>query len=323
MARILVTEDITGNAMEGLKKNYDVIFDRDLWKDSARLKNAVSNVDALIVRNQTLVTKDLIKKALMLKVIGRAGVGYDNIDVQAASERGIVVCYTPEENAVSVAEMVMTLLLALSKKVIEADCSTKTGNWERKRFTGTEVFDKILGILGLGRIGTRVALRAKAFGMQILACDKYITVNSLNITETGAKLVPLEELLQKSDFITIHLPLTEQTRELLDYQKLCLMKATAFIINTSRGEIIKENDLYRVLQEKKLAGAALDVREKEPSDKSPLNQLDNVILTPHISAFTHEAQERVVEAVCDDVNRVLSEQPALRYVNFPVFKQIQ
>lgn len=321
-ARILITEDVTGTGIETLKKKHEVVYDPDLWKKVPELERAVGDFDALIIRNQTKITPTLVNRGNNLKVIGRAGAGYDNIDVPSASLAGIVVSFSPEENAVSVAEHVFALLLSLARKTPGADRSTKNGGWERKKYHGFELFGKTLGILGLGKIGVRAALRARAFGMRIIAHDAFLSSTSLHVTESGAELVPVDGLLAEADFLTVHLPLTKETRGVLNAEAFRKMKPTAFLINTSRGEVIVEADLAAALKEGRLAGAALDVREKEPPEKeSPLHALENVILTPHTAGLTYEAQEKVVAAVAEDVDRVLNGLPALRYVNFGLPKK--
>ena len=320
--KILISEDVTGTGIETLKKKYEVAYDPDLWKKIPELEKAVGEVDALIIRNQTKITPTLVNKAKNLRVIGRAGAGYDNIDVPSASLAGVVVSYSPEENAVSVAEHVFALLLSLARKTPGADRSTKNGGWERKKYHGFELLGKTLGILGLGKIGVRVAIRAKAFGMRILAHDAFLSSTSLHVTESGAELVSIDRLLSESDFLTVHLPLTRETRGILNCAAFQKMKRTAFLINTSRGEVIAEADLAQALKEGRLAGAALDVRDKEPPEKeNPLHAMDNVILTPHTAGLTYEAQEKVVGAVAEDVDRVLSGLPALRFVNFGLPKK--
>ncbi len=319
--KILITEDVTGTGIENLKKKYQVQFDPDLWKKGPPLDAAVQEADALIVRNQTQVNDALLWKGKGLMVIGRAGAGYDNIDIPTATQLGIVVAYSPEENAVSVAEHVFGLMLALARKIPAADRSTKGGGWERKKYHGFELLGKTLGILGLGKIGFRVALRAKAFGLRILAHDAFLSSTHLHVTESGATLVSLDPLLTDSDFLTVHLPLTKETRGILNAPAFGKMKPTAFMINTSRGEVLNEQDLYEALQAGRPAGAALDVREKEPPSDSPLHGLDQVLLTPHTAGLTYEAQEKVVAAVAEDVDRVLSGLPALRFVNFSVPKK--
>ncbi len=319
--KILISEDITGTGIDRLKGKYQVHYDPDLWKKVPELEGLIPGYDALVVRNQTKVNASLLAQATALRVIGRAGAGYDNIDVPAATREGIVVAFSPEENAVSVAEHVFALLLALARKIPGADRSTKGGGWERKKYHGVEILGKTLGILGLGKIGFRVALRAKAFGMRIMAHDAYLSSTSLHVTESGAEMAPFDRVLAETDFLTVHLPLTPETRGILNGQALGKMKKTAFLINTSRGEVLSEADLAQALKKGALAGAALDVREKEPPGESPLHGLDNVILTPHTAGLTYEAQEKVVDAVADDVDRVLSGRPALRVVNFGVPKR--
>lgn len=320
--KIIISEDVTGSGIDLLKQKYRVESDWDLWKKIPQLKEALKDAAAIIVRNQTKVNADLLSQGRSLKVIGRAGAGYDNIDVETASKAGVVISYSPEENAVSVAEHVFALLLALARKIPGADRSVKSGGWERKKYHGFELIGKTLGILGLGKIGFRVALRAKAFGMRLLAHDAYLSSTSLHVTESGATLVPIDQLLAESDFLSVHLPLTPETRGFLNSQAFQKMKTTAFIINTSRGEVLNEEDMARALTQGQLAGAALDVREKEPpAPESPLHRLDNVILTPHTAGLTYEAQEKVVAAVAEDVDRVLSGQPALRFVNFALPKK--
>ena len=320
--KVLISEDVTGTGIERLKQKYHLQIDPEIWKKVPALEETIAGFDALIVRNQTKVTASLLSKAKALRVIGRAGAGYDNIDVPAASQAGVVVSYSPEENAVSVAEHVFALLLALARKIPGADRSVKSGGWERKKYHGLELMGKTLGIWGLGKIGFRVALRAKAFGMRVIAYDAYLSPTSLHVTESGATLVSIDHLLAEADFLSVHLPLTEETRGILNAQVFRKMKPDAFIINTSRGEALIEQDLFQALKQGQLAGAALDVREKEPpSAASPLHGLDNVILTPHTAGLTYEAQEKVVDAVSEDVDRVLSGQPALRFVNFALPKK--
>jgi D-3-phosphoglycerate dehydrogenase len=319
--KILISEDVTGTGIDRLKGKYQVHYDPDLWKKIPDLEGMIPGFDALIVRNQTRVNAHLLAKARALRVIGRAGAGYDNIEISAATQEGVVVAFSPEENAVSVAEHVFALLLSLARKIPAADKSTKGGGWERKKYHGLELWGKTLGILGLGKIGFRVALRAKAFGMRVLSYDAYLSPTSLHVTESGAHLTSFDRVLSEADFLTLHLPLTPETRGILNESALRKMKKTGFLINTSRGEVLSEADLAQALKKGEIAGAALDVREKEPPGESPLHGLDNVIVTPHTAGLTYEAQEKVVDAVAEDVDRVLSGQPALRYVNFALPKK--
>ena len=317
MTDIVVSENIVGAPMESLRQDFDVRFDPDLWKSPDKLAAVVARAKALVVRNQTQVTADLIRAAEDLQIIARAGAGLNNVDVEAASAAGIVVAYTPEENSVSVAELTVGLMLALARRISAADRDTRSGGWARRSFTGTELMDKTLGLVGLGRIGTLTAARARAFGMTIIAHDDFIDPQSPAVRALEARLVPLDDLLAEADFVTCHVPLTETTRGMFDYARFARMKRGATFINTSRGEVVDEEGLVRALREEKIAGAALDVRGIEPPGPSPLSEMDSVILTPHIAAFTEEAQHRVVASVCRDVAAVLRGDPAVGYANFP------
>ena len=317
MPDILVTENVAGEEMETLKRAFDVAFEPDLWRAPQKVRETIRDFRAIIVRNQTQVTAELLAAATKLEVVGRAGVGLDNVDVNAATEQGVVVAFTPEQNSISVAELCLGLMLSLARHIPSADRSTRAGKWERQVFTGTELFGKTLGIVGLGRIGFLTALRARAFGMHIIAHDNFISPDSAMVSECGAKLVSLDELLSRSDVVSVHVPHTPQTSGMFNAERFAQMKPGALFINTSRGEVVNEEDLIIALREKKLAGAALDVRATEPPAASPLNDMDNVILTPHIAAFTREGQKRVVSSICRDVAAVLRGEAAKYYVNFP------
>lgn len=314
---ILVTENITGESMDRLRKEFDVDFEPELWSHPENLKERIKGVKALIVRNQTQVTGEIIAAADDLRIIARAGAGLDNIDMDAASKAGIVVSSTPQANSISVAELAVGLMISLARQIPAADWDTRAGGWNRQIFTGGELSGKTLGVVGFGRIGVLTATRAKVFGMDIIGHDDYVDPESAPVMELGARMVGLDELLAQADFITCHVPLTDGTREMFNADLFEKMKPGAFFINTSRGEVVNENALARALQSEQIAGAALDVRQVEPPDAaSPLNALTNVILTPHIAAFTHEAQSRVVDAVCRDVQAVLKGNPAIDYFNF-------
>lgn len=309
MSAVVVTENITGPAMQRLRATHDVRFDPDLWTSPDELLAAARTARALIVRNQTRVSRELIEQAPQLEIIARAGAGLDNIDTAAAAEAGILISYTPDDNSVSVAELVLGLMLSLVRHIPGAWADTRSGGWDRNGFTGHELFQKTLGIVGLGRIGRLVAQRAAAFGMELLAHDDFIDPNSPAVQELKVRLVSLPELLAASDFVSIHVPLSNQTRGLFNSQLFEQMKPTACLINASRGETVCEADLITALRTGTIAAAALDVRQSEPPEPGPLEQFDNVILTPHIGAFTREAQERVVATVCHDVAAVLSGEP--------------
>lgn len=315
---ILVTENITGTAMAQLREQLDVRFEPELWSQPDQLKAALKGVKALIVRNQTQVTADIIAAADDLQIIARAGAGLDNIDILAASAAGIVVSSTPQANSLSVAELALGLMLSLARQIPAADWDTRAGGWNRQVFTGGELSGKTLGVVGFGRIGALTATRAKVFGMNIVAHDDYVDPGADYVKELNTKMLDLDNLLRQADFITCHVPLTDSTREMFNDELFSKMKPGAFFINTSRGEVVDEAALARALQKEQLAGAALDVRQVEPPDAaSPLNSLNNVILTPHIAAFTNEAQTRVVDAVCRDVRAILNGQSATDYFNFP------
>ncbi len=316
MPDVLISENIVGAEMDVLRANFDCTFAPELWKNPDELHSIIGNYKALMVRNQTQVTREVIAAATNLQVIGRAGVGLDNVDLEAASERGIVVALTPEQNANSVAELAIGLILALARKIPAADRDTKAGGWKRQQFTGIEILGKTLGVVGFGRIGVSTANKARALGMDIVAYDPFVDAESLKAMEARATMTSLENVLQQADFVSCHLPAIKSTLNLFDESKFALMKPSAFFINTSRGEVVNEGDLIRALQENKIAGAALDVRAQEPPENSPLTEMENVILLPHIGAFTKEGQIRVVTAICKDVAAVLNGEAAKNFANF-------
>ncbi len=315
-AEVLISENISGPPVEALRRRRPISFQPDLWKERDALRAAVQGVRALVVRNQTRVTAEVIAAADRLEIIARAGVGLDNVDVEAASRAGVVVAYTPSQNAISVAELSVGLMLALARKIPAADRHVKLSRWARYEFMGNELFGKMLGVVGFGRIGSLTAGRASAFGMQVLTYDPYLSDAAVAASAIPLRRVSLDELLGAADVVSCHLPATVETQGLFHYERFCQMKPTALFVNVARGEVVDEPGLVRALREGKLAGAAIDVRGKEPPEASPLNEMDNVILTPHIGAFTHEGQQRVVESVCRDVDAVLSGGDAVDYANF-------
>lgn len=316
MADILIPEDIRGGAIDKLREEFDVVILPELWKSRDDLKQELARAKGVIVRNQTELTKDLIMAATDLQIIGRSGAGLDNIDVESATARGIVVAYTPRENSVSVAELAIGMMLTLSRHLSAADRDTRKGNWNRGRFVGGELLGKNLGIIGYGRIGQLVAQRAAAFGLNLGTYDAFVSPDDELLQHPEVRWQPLESLLAWSDIVTCHVPLTAETRGMFDRKAFGLMKPNQLFINTSRGEVVVEKDLIAALQSGQIAGAALDVREVEPPQPGPLEELDNVVLTPHIAAFTNEAQLRVVEAVCHDVRAVLTGGDAEGFYNF-------
>jgi len=316
---ILITEELDSPAIDGLARKYSVVRDGTMWREPARLGEALGQARIVFIRNQTRLTGALLASAPLLIGIGRVGVGLDNIDLEAASARGVVVVAPLDANATSVAELTVGLMLALARKIPYADRSVKAGAWDRKSCTGVELAGKTLALCGLGRIGRRVALAAGAMGMRRVVFDPFLKPDSPALIETGARLfADLDSALKAADFVTIHLPLTAQTRHLFNSTRFAAMRRGACFINTSRGGVVDESALLLALRNGHLAGAALDVREIEPpAVREGLEQLDNVILTPHIGAFTHEAQARTFEAVCSDADRLLSGQAAQHFVNFP------
>ena len=308
MQKILVTEAIDGLALEYLKNEFSVTVDSSLWQKPDQLRQIIGDYDGLIIRNQTVVDQQLVSLAKRLRVIGRHGVGLDNINLEATRSAKLIVTFAPEQNAVSVAELALGLMLSLARKIPEAHQATKNGTWERQNFEGREIFGKKLGIVGLGKIGCRVGIRAKAFGMSILAHDTYISPDSLNMTEIQADLTSLDHLLAESDFVTCHLPLTLKTDRIFNYQAFCRMKSTSYFINLARGGLVDETGLIKALHENQIAGVALDVRQVEPPQVGRLEMIDQVILTPHVAGLTKEARERVLACVCHDVAAVLNGQ---------------
>jgi D-3-phosphoglycerate dehydrogenase len=314
MPDIVISEYMHGAAFEALCSRFDVLLDAELWKKPDVLAKEVKSCRALIVRNQTPVTAELLEGAPELLVIGRAGVGLDNVDVKYAEQAGIVVSFTPDQNAISVAEIAMGMMLSLARFIPAADRDTKGGNWNRSKFLGTELYGKTLGIVGAGKIGFLTARRAMAFGMNILAYDPFLSRDNVFLSELQAELVELDDLLARADVVSCHLPATPKTIGLLNRERFSKMKPGALFINTSRGKVVSEPDLAEALKSGIVGGAALDVRDSEPPKVGELETLPNVILTPHIAAFTREAQDRVSRAVCEDIARVLDGTPSISAV---------
>lgn len=315
MPDILISENIRGIAVDTLRSRFDTIFLPDLWKDPAELSKRIGDFRALIIRNQTQVTARLLAAGKKLVVVGRAGAGLDNVDVAAATQAGVLITSTPDQNAISVAELAIGLMLSLARMIPAANLDTRAGNWNRQQFLGTEVYGKTIGIIGAGRTGFLTARRAQAFGMKILAYDPFISRDNILLSELNAELVSLEDLLARADVVSCHLPATSQTTGLLNASCFRRMKPTATFINTSRGEVIVEDDLLDALRSGRIAGAALDVRTVEPPHAGELERLPNLILTPHVAAFTREAQDRVTRSICEDVARVLDGKSAQNAVN--------
>ena len=313
MSRILVSDPLPADIIETLRREAEVEVVNGL--NPAQLAEKVVGFDALVVRSQSKVTREVIAAGTSLKIIGRAGVGVDNIDVEAATARGVVVVNSPEGNTISAAEHTMAILLAAARHVPQAHASMRRGEWDRKSFTGSELYNKTIGVVGFGRIGREVASRAASFRMRVLAYDPFVSPEF--IAEKGGEPFALDELLQRSDFVTLHMPKTAETHNLINAERLAMMKPTAFLVNCARGGIIDEEALYQALSQKKLAGAALDVYVNEPIGDSPLLTLNNLVTTPHLAASTHEAQERVAIDVAEQVLEVLRGGAPRAAVNIP------
>ena len=313
--KVVITEFCGQQAIDKLSPVAEVVYETDLWKRVDALRDHLRSADALIVRNQTRVNGDLLDAGPNLKVVGRLGVGLDNIELPAARQRAIKVVFARSSNAIAVAEYVFATMFAAARRVTAATSSVKAGQWDRQQFTGYELYDKTLGIIGLGDIGGRLARRAQAFGMRVVATDPLVTTSSLVVAEFGVQLVDLATLLTVSDFVSLHVPLTPGTANLINASRLASMKPTAWLINTARGGIIDEDALYDALQTGRLGGAALDVRPQEPPGAGDrLATLPTVILTPHIAGITQESHVRTAEMIADDVLRVLQGQAPLNPV---------
>lgn len=315
MTRILVKEKIAAAGVELLRKDFEVDFAPEMSRED--MLERIAEYDALIVRSGTKVDAEVIRAAENMKVIGRAGVGVDNIDVEAASKRGIMVINAPQSNIISAAEQTMALLTAMCRDIPEAVGSLREKRWDRKKFEGVELYHKVMGILGLGRIGTLVSHRCQAFGMQIVAYDPYISEEKAK--KLGVELVTdLDDLLAQADFITVHLPRTTETYHLLGPDEFAKMKDGVRVLNVARGGIIDEDALYKALESGKVAGAALDVYESEPPTESPLIGHPRVIATPHLGASTMEAQDRAGTMIAEFVAAALKGEFVPNVVNLPV-----
>ncbi len=316
---LLISEEIDTPAIRALAAKYHVVSEPRLWQQPAQLQKEIGSARAILVRNQTQLTVEILAAAPALIAIGRNGVGLDNIDVAAASKLGVVVIAPLDANAASVAEFTVGLILALARRIPRVDRSTRAGGWDRKSATGIELEGKTLALCGFGRVGRKVAIMARGLGMKVVVFDPFVSPGSPALQETRALLVgALEEALAAADFVSAHSPLTAQTRLMFNARAFSAMKRGAFFINTSRGGVVSEPALADALRRGHLGGAALDVREKEPPDGDPgFNEMENVILTPHIASFTAEAQLRTSDAVASDLDRLLSGRPAVHFVNFP------
>ena len=311
--KIVVAEKISAKAVELLREpTWTVLTAEQL---NGRLADELRSADALLVRSAVQVDSALLEHADKLRVIGRAGVGVDNIDLEAATRKGIAVMNTPGANAVAVAEHTLGMMLAMARHLCRADALMHAGKWEKKTLQGTELRNKTLGIVGLGKIGMEVAKRAKAFGMEIVAHDPFVSANV--VKEHGIRLASLEEVYALSDYLTLHVGLTPQTTGMINADAIKKMKKGVRLVNCARGELIQEADLAEGLKSGQLGGAALDVFAEEPPKGSPLLALSNVVLTPHIGGSTHEAQEAVGYQIAQQVKEYLKHGVFQNAVNVP------
>ena len=309
--KVLVRETIADAGVELLRSKFDVDVDGDSDLDSI-----IGAYDGIVIRSATKLTADLIEKAERLKVIGRAGVGVDNVDVLAATRRGIVVANAPESTVVSAAEHTIGLLVALSRNIPQAHAALKQGRWERSKFGGVELAEKTLGVLGFGRIGQQVARRAVGLGMKVVAYDPYVAIErfrELGVDRAGS----VDAVLAAADFLTLHLPLTDETRGVIGRDTLARMRDGVRIVNAARGALIDEDALLDALRSGKVGGAAIDVFSKEPYE-GPLLELDNIVVTPHLAASTEEAQDRAGVIVAEQVAAALEGGLVTNAVNIPV-----
>ncbi|WP_273846782.1 hydroxyacid dehydrogenase [Rubrobacter calidifluminis] len=306
MSKIVVTELMWPRGLEELRSCGSVVYDPEMWTKPEELVAEVTSADALIVRNATRVDASLLEAGRKLRVVGRLGVGLDNIDLAAARRRRLPVVYARNANATSVAEYVMAALLEGSRKLYEASASVRRGDWNRKQFTGAELYGKTLGLIGLGETARRVAKRARAFEMGVLGYDPYVAPYDYPVMEGGIEMVELADLLRRADFVSLHVPLTSETRHMISRDSFKMMRHDAWIINASRGGVLDEMALAAALNEGLIAGAVLDVLEEEPPPPdNPLLKQDRVILTPHVAGLTEESQERISLLIAREVIRVL------------------
>jgi D-3-phosphoglycerate dehydrogenase len=314
MPKVLVTDPIAQEGIDFLRREVEV--DVKLKPNPDELPALIADYSGLIVRSETKVTRAVIEAAKQLQVIGRAGSGVDNIDLDAATERGVLVVNAPQGNTISAAEHAIGLMFALSRNLTDAYQSLKSGKWERQRFLGTELRGKTLGLLGLGQVGSEVARRARGLDMRVLAHDPFLPPERFQAL--GVESATFEEVLRDSDFISLHMRLTPNTRDMLSAEQLAQVKHGVRIINTARGELIDENALIAALDAGRVAGAAIDVFREEPPGENPLLKHDRIIVTPHLGAATEEAQEKAALDVAEQVLAVLRGEPARYAVNAPL-----
>ena len=320
MKKILISDSVDEKCTEILKASgFDVTFNDKSSREE--LLSGITEFNALIVRSATEVDSELIERMTCMEVIGRAGAGIDNIDVRSATRKGILVMNTPGGNTISAAEHTMAVMLAASRKIPQANISLHLKKWDRKRFQGSELFGKTLGLLGLGKIGKEVAIRAKAFGMKVLAFDPLVSAES--ISGSDIQLVSIEEIWQNSDIISVHTPLNERTKNLVSYTELSKCKPGVVVINCARGGIVNEKELLRALKEGIVSAAGLDVFETEPPDFSVgLIQHPSVVSTPHLGASTEEAQQKVAIQIAEQIVKYFNEGVYSGSINASALKEV-
>jgi D-3-phosphoglycerate dehydrogenase len=314
--RVLISDALSPAAVAIFKnRGLEVDFQPNLGRDKDKLAAAIEGFDGLAIRSATKVTAKLLEKANGLKIIGRAGIGVDNVDIPAATARGIIVMNTPFGNSITTAEHAITLMLSLARQIPEADVSTRAGKWEKNKFLGVEIFSKTLGVIGCGNIGSIVADRAIGLKMKVIAYDPFLSEE--RALHLGVEKVELDELLRRADFITLHTPLTDKTRNVINADTLAMTKKGVRLINCARGELVDEAALAEALKSGHVAGAALDVFREEPAMENPLFALPNVVCTPHLGASTTEAQENVALQVAEQMSDYLLRGAISNAVNFP------
>lgn len=298
---ILISEDVWSEDFVALQKRFPIIHEPDLWSRKEDLKAKLAEASALVVRNRTQVTRELIEAAPKLKVIARAGVGLDNIDISAADENGVVVAAALGINAIAVAEHTLGLAISLARSIVDRDKSTRAGEWNRA--AGSEISNKCWGVLGFGATGRAVAKLLQGFGCEVLAYDPFVK------SADGVKLTSLEDVVANSDILSIHLPATKDTTGMINRALLAKMKRSALLVNVGRGEVINEAELESALREGLIAGAALDVRVSEPPKDNLFKDLSNVILTPHIAGITKESQAAINRVLVSEIEAALTGSP--------------
>ncbi|MFY9688056.1 MAG: hydroxyacid dehydrogenase, partial [Pseudolabrys sp.] len=301
MPKVLISDALSPAAVQIFKdRGIEVDFQPALGKDKEKLAAAVGNYDGLAIRSATKVTPKILEQARNLRVIGRACIGVDNVDIPAATARGIIVMNTPFGNSITTAEHAISLMLALARQIPEADASTRAGKWEKNKFMGVEIFGKTLGVVGCGNIGSIVADRAIGLKMKVIAFDPFLSQERAD--DLGVEKVEVDELFRRADFITLHAPLTDKTRNVINAPSIKMMKKGVRIINCARGGLVDEAALYEALKSGQVAGAAFDVFVIEPATENPLFHLPNVVCTPHLGASTTEAQENVALQIAEQMS---------------------